>query len=477
MTTAIRKHLRDFIAITVLVVAALVATYIIVQQQRLRIPILEEKPFTLKAEFQTAQAVVPGQGQTLRVAGVRIGDVQNVQLEHGVGVVTFAVDRKYLPIYRNATVLLRPSTGLKDMFFELDPGTKAAGEIPNEGTIPLSNTAPDVNLDEILSALDGDTQAYLRVLLVGAGQGLKGQAKNLGKLLGGLGPINSDLARLNSMVAQRSHQLADLIHNLNILTNEIGTHRGDVTSFVHASNDALSAIAPQDLNIQRAVKELPGTLHAATHTFQQVDGLAQELGPTFNSLRPFARKLDGLNTSVRDLANTATPAIRNQVRPFVRAARPAIPPLNTAAKRYSKASPKLTVLGKEINRLGNMAAYNPGGANPPQDPVPAACGGVHPDLTANCRDEGYLYWAAWLGHNSNSVFQAQDANGLYRRIYFTLTCGNVHSIITEFSNTLFEAIAANVPIPAILVPTVKGIVTTAVTNIFGFETLLVGPCT
>ena len=88
MTTAIRKHLRDFIAITVLVVAALVATYIIVQQQRLRIPILEEKPFTLKAEFQTAQAVVPGQGQTIRVAGVRIGDVQNVELEHGVGGLT-----------------------------------------------------------------------------------------------------------------------------------------------------------------------------------------------------------------------------------------------------------------------------------------------------------------------------------------------------------------------------------------------------
>ena len=45
MTTAIRKHLRDFIAIAVLVVVGLVATVIIVQQQRLRIPILEPKPF------------------------------------------------------------------------------------------------------------------------------------------------------------------------------------------------------------------------------------------------------------------------------------------------------------------------------------------------------------------------------------------------------------------------------------------------
>ena len=70
MTTAIRKHFRDFVAIAVLIVVALVASYIIVQHQRLRIPIFESKPFELKAEFQTAQAVVPGQGQTINVAGV-----------------------------------------------------------------------------------------------------------------------------------------------------------------------------------------------------------------------------------------------------------------------------------------------------------------------------------------------------------------------------------------------------------------------
>ena len=39
--------------------------------------------------------------------------------------VTFGVDRDFLPIYKDATILLRPQTGLKDMFFEMDPGTGA----------------------------------------------------------------------------------------------------------------------------------------------------------------------------------------------------------------------------------------------------------------------------------------------------------------------------------------------------------------
>ncbi len=426
MTTAIRKHLRDFIAIAVLVVVALVASYVIVQQQRLRIPILESKPFELKAEFQTAQAVVPGQGQTIRVAGVRVGDVENVELEHGVGVVTFAIDRQYLPVYKNATILMRPATGLKDMFFELDPGTKSAGEVEDGGTIGVANTAPDVNLDEILSALDGDTQAYLRLLLIGGGQGLKGQGQNLGKVLGSLGPLNRDLDKLNSRVAQRKHQLADLIHNFNVLTAELGKHKGDITSFVSASNDALSAIAAQDPDVQRATADLPGTLSTAERTFHQVDAFAQQLGPAFGALRPFARHLDAMNTSVRNLADSATPVLKNQIRPFVRSARPAIPPLNKAAKRYSKASPKLTAFAGEFNRLANMAAYNPHGAQ--------SCpgGNCNPQPSGQpARDEGYLYWLAWLGHNGNTVFQHSDANGLYRRIYFTASCGNILNILTE----------------------------------------------
>src|SRR5688572_16862297 len=169
MATAIRKHLRDFLALSGLAAVALAVTYVLVQEQRLRIPILEEKPFELKAEFETAQAVVPGQGQTLRVAGVRVGDVSKGELEDGRAIVTFDVDRKYLPIYKDATLLLRPRTGLKDMFFALDPGTRTAGEYEEGDIVPMTNTAPDVNLDEVLAGLDGDSRDYLRTLIVGAG--------------------------------------------------------------------------------------------------------------------------------------------------------------------------------------------------------------------------------------------------------------------------------------------------------------------
>jgi phospholipid/cholesterol/gamma-HCH transport system substrate-binding protein len=419
--TAIRKHLRDFVAVAALLVIGLAVTVYILEEQRLRIPVFEEKPFELKAQFDTAQAVVPGQGQSIRVAGVKVGDVSDVELVDGKGVVTFEIERKYLPIYKDATILMRPTTALKDMFFELDPGTKAAGSYEEGDTIPAANTAPDVNLDEILGALDGDSQAYLKLLLVGAGHGLDGRDEQLGKLLGGLGPINRDFARLNRLVSQRRQNLANLIHNLDLLTNRVGMSDDDLTQLVGSANGALAPIAEQDPSVQRALAELPGTLTQARSTLDQTARFAEVLGPTFDSLRPFARNLEPMNTAVKRLSTDATPVLRDEIRPFVRAARKPVDDLDRAAGEYSAAAPRLSVVTDKVNRLANMASHNPNGAEP--------AGAPH-------RDEGYLYWAAWLGHNGNTVFSAGDGNGFYRRIYFTLGCDQLLNLVSNGTGSL-----------------------------------------
>jgi phospholipid/cholesterol/gamma-HCH transport system substrate-binding protein len=414
MMTAIRKSLRDFIAVVALILIASVTSYVILQQQRLRIPILEEKPFELKAEFETAQAVVAGQGQTLRVAGVRVGDVSKVELEDGRAMVTFDVDRKFLPVYKDATLLMRPRTGLKDMFFALDPGTRTAGEYDEGDVVPMTNTAPDVNLDELLASLDGDSQAYLRALIVGAGQGLDGRDQDLGKMLAALGPINRDLDQLSTEVAKRDDNLKRLVHNLSTLTRAVGQQDQDIATLVDASNTTLEAIGEQDPDVQAATALLPETLRQTREALAVADEFGDQLGPAFNDLRPFARRLPEVNAATTRLARSATPVLKNQIRPLVRAARPVVPDLRLAANNFSKAAPGLTRVGGRLNQLVNMASFNPRGAEDP---------GV------DGRDEGYLYWGAWLGHNGVSVFNGQDAHGVYRRIYFTASCQNVTNIL------------------------------------------------
>ncbi len=108
-----------------------------------------------------------GQGQAVTIAGVQVGQVGGVSVQDGLAVVTMNIYKQYAPIYRNATVLLRPRTPLKDMYLALDPGTKSAGAVPAGGTLGPANTTPDVDVSEILSSLDADTRNYLILLLSG----------------------------------------------------------------------------------------------------------------------------------------------------------------------------------------------------------------------------------------------------------------------------------------------------------------------
>ena len=43
-------------------------------------PVVGKDFFVVKAELSTAQAVTPGQGQTVNIAGVQVGEISKVEL-------------------------------------------------------------------------------------------------------------------------------------------------------------------------------------------------------------------------------------------------------------------------------------------------------------------------------------------------------------------------------------------------------------
>jgi phospholipid/cholesterol/gamma-HCH transport system substrate-binding protein len=406
MRAAIRKHLADFLAIVALVVlAAGVAAYIL-SQQRLRFPLVQEKPKSLYAVLPDAQAVQPGQGQTVRVAGVKVGDIGKVELEEGRALVELQILPKYEHlIRRDATALLRTKTGLKDMFVEVDPGTSER-EIGEGERIIVQNTAPDIDPDEILSALDSDTRAYLKLLISGAGKGLRGRGSDLRETFERLAPLHRDLARVTRAVATRRRNLRALVHNYGLLTSELARKEEDLTRLVRASNAVFGALASEDQNVSRFVAGLPGALDATEAALGKVDTLSRRLGPALDSLRPAVRRLEPANRAVLPLAREGTPIVRSQIRPFVRIAQPFTRDLGGAARNLARATPDLSESFLELNRFFNIGAHNPGGRE-----------GLTGDTARDrARQEGYLYWLAWAAQNGVSLFNTADAQGPFRRI-------------------------------------------------------------
>src|ERR1700712_1047642 len=198
----IERYRTAFISIVVMVVIAAGVGGYILAHENLKlpgwVPVFGRSYYSLKAEIQTAQAVTPGQGQAVTIAGAKIGEVQNVNLHNGIATVSMKVTPKYAHIYRNATMLLRPKTQLQDITVEINPGTASAGKLPSGSTLPLSQTAPNVNFDEFLSSLDAETRAYLQELLAGAGGGLKDNGKAFAATLKRFDPTTREVEKIAS---------------------------------------------------------------------------------------------------------------------------------------------------------------------------------------------------------------------------------------------------------------------------------------
>jgi phospholipid/cholesterol/gamma-HCH transport system substrate-binding protein len=427
MRTAIGKHIKDFAAIVGLAVIALGVAGYVLAHQRMRFPIIQQAPYKLKAEFSTAQAVTPGQGQTVRVSGVRIGDISKVDLSEGRAIVTMDVDPQYKGIvHTDATALLRPKTGLKDMFIELNPGTKSAPVAKAGYTIPVKNTLPDINPDEVYSLLDADTRDYLRLLISGAGEGLHKRGGDLQEVFRRFEPTHKDLALVNKYVALRHSNLRRLIHQLNVLNGALAQKGNDLAELVGTSSQVFRALASQDQNITRAVGDLPGTLRQTTQTFGKVKTLADVLGPAVTKLRPTVKALNSANKEITPFAKEAAPILRTEIRPFVRDARPVVRDLKPASKNLATATPDLTRTFTVLNHLFNMVGFNPNGREGPDNPN---------------RDEGFLYWIAWLDHNGAALFSSSDANGPFRPVTLGAPC-----------STLKQTGDANPPLGMILAP-------------------------
>jgi phospholipid/cholesterol/gamma-HCH transport system substrate-binding protein len=406
---AIRIHSKDFAAIVALFLGAIAVTsFIFLHQPSFT---FLKSYYVVKAAFSTGAAVTAGQGQTVDIAGVQVGDVGGVTLQNGHAVVTMDIFKKYAPIYRNATVLLRPRTPLKDMYLELDPGSRAAGMIPNGGTLGAGATNPDINFADILQSLDTDTRDYLLLLLSGGAQAFGTRsatnpapnpvvAADLRGILKRFAPLNRDTATFTKLLAQRQRDIRGSIHGLQAVTTSLGRVETSLTSLINSSNTNFAAISSQSQHLEEALSLFPSTLNESAITFRKLRPFALASGAAARADLPFAQALPAALKASRPLFRDTTPVLRNQIRPFVVAIQPVAQALKPAGIKLARSTPPLAHALGVLNTLFNTLAYQPKGGS----------------------EQGYLFWGSWLAHIVDSLARRQDAQGASLNGLFMATC-------------------------------------------------------
>jgi len=370
-------------------------------------PIVGEDHYRLDARFESANGVMPGQGQAVTIAGVSVGKVESVRLDRGQAVVRLRLEQKYgARVHPDATVLLRPKTPLKDMVVQLEPGTKDAGPALKDGsTIDVDRSAPDVNFDEIIAKLDVDTRAQLATLLGDAGVGIGGPGgRALARALRRFEPLSRQGARASELLAQRGRMTRRLVTNIGRITSELGSTDAQLAAFVKSTDAVFARFANQNQNLGETIRLLPGTLRESTTALQKVGRLSATLASGLPRLRPATKALAPSLRELQPLFAQTRPVLEKQLRPFARDAQPVARRLAPGIRLTAQAAPDLRTTTSVLNELFDAAAYDPPGTGVGQ--------------------QSFLFYLPWAAHNTNSVMSTQDAVGPIRRTSLLFNCGS-----------------------------------------------------
>jgi len=402
----LRRQARTMVLMALVAVFGLAVGGYIVAHQRIQwpnwVPFVGQHFFVLNAPVSAVSGVLPGQGQAVTVSGVTVGEISGVSLNHGEPIVTMKIDPQYSKrIYSNATVLLRPKTGLADMVAELDPGSGHGGtRLQSGATLSAANTLPTVDLDEVLAQLDSDTRAELMQLVSNAGQALSGDGgRQLGNVFRDLDPLSRDVKKASQLVALRSVELRTLTGNLAKIASTLGDNENQLTAFVQGNEGVFHALASQDRSLQDTIRLLPPTLRATNAALHHATTLRDTAQSALSKLLPSARSLGPTLSDLRPFFKQTTPILDTQLRPFSIKAQPTAKVLAPATERLAKATPGLTTLARELNNIVNELAFKP------------------------AHGQSYLFYVPWASHDTNSALSAQDGVGPLRQGMLLFNCG------------------------------------------------------
>lgn len=244
---------------------------------------------TYSAIFTDVSGMAPG--DDVRVAGVRVGRVDKIDLAGTLAKVTFRVQRNQV-LYTNTIASVTYQNIIGQRYLGLSQGP--AGDqtpLPNLGQIPKERTNPSLDLSYVLNGfeplftqLDANQVDNLANAIIEALQGDSGsilvlttQASALAETLAGpdqvLGDLIANLNQLTSSLAAQNTNLQTMIREARGAMAELANRRETLVSSVGSINSTAGRLATVVNNItpdlQEFVGRQPGFLDYGLHDGRQ----------------------------------------------------------------------------------------------------------------------------------------------------------------------------------------------------------------
>ncbi|HEY1969550.1 MAG TPA: MlaD family protein [Pseudonocardia sp.] len=208
-------------------------------------------------------------GDSVRMAGVRVGRVDDLELVAGNHAdVTMSV-RADQPLFINTRAVLRYQNLIGQRFVSLLPGAGPAPPLRDGGRIPLDHTEPSFDLTTLLNGfrplfavLQPADLNKLSANLIEVMQSTKPRVE----------PLLAQVAQVTNNFADRDKILGDVIVNLNSVLSQVG-----------GKGPEIDALLDQSSRLIGGLKARSGTLVDSLDQTQRLAGKANDL---ITDLRP-----------------------------------------------------------------------------------------------------------------------------------------------------------------------------------------------
>lgn len=319
--------------------------------------------YEIKASFVDSQGLLKKSFVLAR--GVEVGSVEGIDVEGGRALITFSVQGRYAPIYRNATVRTGNRTLLGEPYIDLDPGTPAAGRLPSGSTLPAAQVLPTVQFDDALKALNPTAIGHLRSFSETWAQGLSSpQAPaQANAAWSGATTLIDQLHRLTTTLQGQQGEIAGLVDDAGTVFGELGRRETTIQGIVGNARSTLGALDARQASLRTAIAEVPPLLRTGRTTLADARPLLSELTPLIASVRSaspdLTAALNVLPQTARDGATVvdSLPRFNDTAVPVLEQALPVVGEAGPAALRLTPTLRNLIpMLGYVAPRANDITA-------------------------------------------------------------------------------------------------------------------------
>ena len=222
-------------------------------------------------------------GNDVKVSGVKMGTVTDVELSHGKALVSFTLDST-VRLGSSTTAHIRTGTVLGARMLTLEPA--GTDTLPAAGTIPLSHTSSPYSLTNAVSDFTTNTAGTDTGSLT---QSLDTLSDTIDQIAPQLGPTFDGLSRLSQTLNSRNESLGKLLKNAADVTGILSQRSAQVNTLLLNANDLLGVLDDRRYAI---VNLLANTSALSVQLSGLVADNEKQLAPTLQKLNTVTAMLE-----------------------------------------------------------------------------------------------------------------------------------------------------------------------------------------